>query len=592
MLSKNKNSGSLGKKATKRNIVIGVIIVVLLLVLGLKIGGYGVTGNAVNVDYEDEFENLVGEGDCKEVCDEYGYCKYVCGDDIDPIVDNDKYLCLNECSFAYDYGECAITCEGLDDSIGGKGPSFDESFAAFDFVDVVFDWVTSLFTSDAAWATWGMACGSNGDCISDTCTDGLCVGVDYDCYTDDFNMFEENNGTYCEDLGIVGACENGWCNTCTPLGCTVDQICIFDENADPFCEDDGNIDYDCGGFGCEVECSSDPECAALYDDFPACNTDQDPAYCVECMNSGHCDAGEKCVRTGQDIVDKNGGYCEDACTYDTECTDPNLPHCNSVVLGGVVTPNSGVCSVCRDDGSFIVGNVDSGCAGVTGDGYDWDEDGFPDTVSYVRCTDYFYPYGECVECIPGDLSSTCSVGQKCSDNELGSPNICVPICVTDDDCDLWEPYCVPDLVNVGEKMCSKTRDCDSSLSNGGCFDGDFCYKGDGEPGQCKSIVYTCEGGRSCPTGFQCRSDFPSGSLPTSKCGTGVDECLPINVLDSSFEICSDSNPCDPGKICNGLFCLPPLSASCNEPSDCPQGTTCDPTDGCVTDTTVVAGSTC
>jgi len=552
MLSKNKKSGSLGKKATKRNIVIGVIIVVLLLVLGLKIGGYGVTGNAVNVDYEDEFENLVGEGDCKEVCDEYGYCKYVCGDDIDPIVDNDKYLCLNECSFAYDYGECAITCEGLDDSIGGKGPSFDESFAAFDFVDVVFDWVTSLFTSDAAWATWGMACGSNGDCISDTCTDGLCVGVDYDCYTDDFNMFEENNGTYCEDLGIVGACENGWCNTCTPLGCTVDQICIFDENGDPFCED--SID---DGIGDSLSSGS------------------------PCANSNECSPGDNCIYSS---VFFQGEFldgpltCQNSYCYGSDDCDVLWEVCLSIT-GICLLPDCYTDEDClNEEVCFFYECVeDKSCESSEecDPGYNCEFEGFE--FAYQNTWGMACENG--IDCVSGVCSDSICVGEDddclSNDNDYnvldegifckdgGASGFCdgygVCIATPKGQCFRDESYCLEDVECVDD-----------------FGEGYYCEEGSCIPGNCISDAdcFAID-----PTYPECQSDNTCGlctdsyscvdpSYPICQLGFGCLPCIGDNTFTDECNSKYINEPiCDSSGSCRGCSsneeCTDPFNSACD-----------------------------
>jgi len=522
VVSKKKSGDSRGKKVTNRNIVIGVIIVVLLLVLGIKIGGYGVTGNAVDVDYEDEFGNPIGVGnfvDDSNVCE--GGCDtgYIC---------KDSYCQWDQClSYTEDGNYCT-------DEYGDTGtcspyycdtsPSFDESFAAFSF-DIVVDWVISLFTSDAAWATWGMSCEDDSECISGNCdmsdpNNPYCIGLDDDCYVDDFSGDYESDETSCKDLGIDGECSAGWCDTCAPLNCVEGiQYCSFDENNNPSCAElcEGGCDT---GYICNYGYCQWDECIDPNDEGTACD--------IEYGGSGTC-SGEICTWFDPCQPDINSGACTDYYGVAGEC---QWGSCNWV------------------DSCYIEPDINGNYPDI-----------YPNEGNL--CNDYYGISGTCMAgwCDTLDGCGGCPIGQICgtTGDFKGTP-----ICVVDEFFDDDEGICNFNTicdVSMGESMfnCADCTSCTTgkyfkktsniidpntgqyfmdinpnippnNLPNTGCdYEFPFCINSDSVP-----TVKTCA---ACVYNDQFIDPSVVKDTVDFGCDIGTPVCI-INGADPSLNYCS------------------------------------------------------
>jgi len=419
VVSKKKSGDSRGKKVTNRNIIIGVIVVVLLLVIGIKVGGYGVTGNAV-----DSFDYIYGE------LDEFG----------NPIgVGNfEGEESKTEYELGYDAGYNA-GLGSVEDAAVAESESEDPGVIAG-----FFDKVASLFTSnfDDIFALFvdaddgkfpGGACSPGGSAGDDDChsTTPACSlgGICAEClgFGDEIYCLNSPNGPYCD--------ANYFCEECQlDEHCGVDEVCDkFDPNdaergtCEPMFQACAPIDLpplDGIDEGCD---SMYPFCK--YDDggTPG-DSDDDNYYCIECVGDAFCSSGNSCVddycmpNTFDDgivtdcnwdyddttddcagyrcVSETDSSYC-DPCTADSQCNFPNKPKCDI---------DSGLCFGCTSAGNGATG-INPDCEGIsTGN-----------TCSQILdnvCTECFAGYNNIVT----DVNEACLINPN-TDGRVCNPSI-------------------------------------------------------------------------------------------------------------------------------------------------------------------------
>jgi len=316
MVSKNKKSVSRGKKVSNGNLIIGILVVVIILGF---VFGKGITGNAVSEE--------IATG-----------CFDVNGD---PVIEG-----LSGCmDINGGIGTCIVG-----ECVSDEGElSFDESFAAFSFVDTFVDWFTSLFTSeessnvcdpvcegeypecvdggcyecnynDGTGCAGGFACDATGICVNanDLICDPACTGSDVCqsgvCYTPDpCENVDCLLQQYCSEgncYNLNGACSNN--NQCpdpqlcctNPSNCISEELysCFYPECVNeldcpttyaPECENNICVPCEIGSNDCSSNLMLDYDENGVSD-YPVCLNIFGNNECVECGADSDCTGGGEC----------------------------------------------------------------------------------------------------------------------------------------------------------------------------------------------------------------------------------------------------------------------------------------------------------
>lgn len=439
------------KDNSKRNLVIGVVVVVLLLVIGLKIGGYSVTGNQVYDTVDGDYDSVYVE---------------VFDDEIDARYD-DSY----DSSDSESKSDDGLSFEEAGEKLGFWGSLFEWLFGddseSSDDLEVMEDGVEGIDVCDPA-------CGDD-----EVCQEGVCVTVisGSDCTG-------QPDGTICDSPGDLGSA-NGICQTeiclrnrdsecvgatdgdscqfdrgdresgvCLAEICTEHKTCTFNSN----CRANGGGRvcvsgrcYDCGqGDGTQIGCDEGYTCTDL----------SNGGWCIDDgIDEEEIDKTEECLGDGcgDENPDNDPNYClqdnDGIDGYDNEETT-----CESSGLGSKVC-RTGVCS-------------------------------------YVSCTS------------DADTGYLCSAERFCSYDTDSGLGVCEHQCYTaseGDTCyyggtgELDSGFC--ELTGTNLATCKESVRCDRTaadpnapcVANSGIYD--FCAR----DGRC----WECGGPRNCAIGFYC-----------------------------------------------------------------------------------------
>jgi len=400
MVSKNKKSVSRGKNVSNRNLIIGIIVVVLLLVLGYYMGGYGVTGNVVE-----------------------GFC---------------------DCESSVLSEDCNIQC-----NLGLGDPSFDDIYAEAEvsifevFVDAVssaFIGFFALFTEDANDPNSpnycsidedgnkindGMACDMNINGYSKVCYYGECGYVlDGFCRNPSLapNVRDNYEGLICPGSKICYGDKGCVCDVSYNLGssnlaCTDPdkKLCNFDNECVECLA--SNNDVNTGrNSNCPI---SKRTCNANDDNCVQCSYNNDKqcpgkcdlvnSVCLECNDNSHCASN-----TAKKVCDTIINECVE-CIFQDNCK--SYKECNTVTKvcepASCIWPFSNTCpSHPGDTSTCLPSLVCEDCNQAWNDGNTGENSDCPSHLSVcfgitcVQCKDsYSDIYGVNPECV-GIISDT------------------------------------------------------------------------------------------------------------------------------------------------------------------------------------------
>jgi Cys-rich repeat protein len=372
------------------------------------------------------------------------------------------------------------------------------------------------------------------------------------CQVNPSGSFSTNVPTRTVSINLEG----GQTVTCTFVNAITVDPC---ESAD--C-DDGNVctDDSCSSSSGQAVCSNINNTASC-DDGLFCNgtdvcssgecthggdpcaegleCDPTSSSCVECLDSGDCDAGEVC-----DPTTKTCGECfTDAnCTGDEVC-DPDTNTCVECLANGDC-PTGEICDTATNSCGECF--TDANCTG--------DEVCDPDTNT-------------CVECLAND---DCPTGEICdtATNSCGE-------CFTDANC-------------TGDEVCNPTTNtCVECLANGDCPTGEICDTATNSCGECFTDA-NCTGDEVCDlsdnTCVPCLEDADCKDPAAPACNTDTNTCTECTagndtVCDATGEVCDatvgqcveclTTADCEGNEVCDVTEqeCVPCLAdADCKDPA--------------------------
>ncbi len=399
---------------------------------------------------------------------------------------------------------------------------------------------------------WGLSagaiCSANGDCVSNSCVDGMCC--DKPC-------------------AGCNACKNTLTGvddgTCAPVSLGLDpHAACADETSSNPCGNDGT----CDGKGLCHKVSNGKVCAAA-----TCNgTNFTPA--ATCDGAGTCATSTpqscgafQCALTG----------CLKTCTKDADCGTTN--YCSAagtcatkLALGVTATAGSQCTSGIVADSVCCDTLVCTGCLACTS------------TLNgqAVSTTGQCLPvmagkpgHGTCTAAPPCGLDGMCDGNGACHYTPAATScatDSCLGSTLTTSACDGVKHACVAssnacqaDLVCASTSACKKTCTADSD-----CITGDYCASG-----ACTAKLAL---GVKCGATNQCKNgNCVEGVCCDSACGQTCRSCLgsKTGVQDGT---CANMTP---GSACTGGVCNSTTSTTpACEP--CVQGNSCPPTNVCKT----------
>lgn len=195
----------------------------------------------------------------------------------------------------------------------------------------------------------------------------------------------------CQPGCITSAdCDNGDANICDPNGACVECLQPNDCPDNPLCNTD---------LGICADCILDGDCGAAQ---PHCQVDA--GRCRECLIDTHCDPGFACV----------GHNCVPECASSADCTNGNLPVCDTAIGVCVECTMNGDCTnpdlpVCSGGNECVACATNAECL---------------DTPATPLCS----PQQDCVECLSNTDCLVTVTTPFCSEDFT-----CVE-CLNDQDC--------------------------------------------------------------------------------------------------------------------------------------------------------------
>jgi formylglycine-generating enzyme required for sulfatase activity len=304
----------------------------------------------------------------------------------------------------------------------------------------------------------------------------------------------------------------------------------------------------------------------------ACGTDGDcpeGSICVlehcqayQCVSSGDCPSGQECIdhRCALPVV----------CDGDEDCHEPTpwcdtalgrcagcLPDCTGRECGGDGCRGScGACPVgetCDDAGRCEA--CTPACAGK-----ECGDDGCGDTCGQCAADEVCNAVGSCVVCAP-----------DCTARECGLDPVCGASCGS----------CAAGCTCTAQGVCAGSCQCTPACAGKQCG-----------PDGCQGVCGTCDAGEVCNQAGQCT---PPGCSSDGDCQAPRPRCEPTS---GSCVACLVADDCQNGQICSGFVCATPprcqsdgeceigqicvegaCLAGCRSNRDCPDGQTCDTSQG-------------
>ncbi|MBR58386.1 MAG: hypothetical protein CMH54_10240 [Myxococcales bacterium] len=401
----------------------------------------------------------------------------------------------------------------------------------------------------------GIFCDDDDPCTeTDTCTDGVCLGVEVDC--NDANPCTDDScvpGTGCVNAPNTLSCSDGDPCTigdrCSNAECVSGETIICDDGnpcTDDICDVDAGCRYEHNSAPCNDSnyCTEDDTCqngfcvgqtATPCDDGNSCTTDGclPLTGCVNVANEAPCNDGDLCSLN--DVC--TDGVCAAGastllCNDSNYCTDDSC----DPLLGCVFTPNT---LPCNDQNDCTANDACSAGVCVGSGAMDCD-DGNPCTKDLCDDGCQYLPIdGMCTD------NNMCSLNDSCSDGICSSGDML--ICNDGNPC--TDDSCHPETGCVFE---NNTDYCDDSSP---CTLIDQCVDG----------VCIGEGDLDCDDGNGCTAD----------------SCHPISacVHTNVNIVCDDGNACTTGDICQSGSCIGPDIADCSDADLCTDDL-CDPGLGC------------
>jgi hypothetical protein len=461
-------------------------------------------------------------------------------------------------------------------------------------------------------------CGACGECINGLCEENniFCSGCQI-CYQG--QCIDSDEG--CGDCGV---CYQGQCQIDSANPCGTCEACVGDS---------------VNGFSCGFV----NEGTDLFSDCPVCQVCNGAGACVNIASgdpdpNGDCpNSGDVCCADGQGgMVCQVGPTC--GCDSNAECTDPDLPVCDT-------TDN--VCVECLTAQNCVeFHDFDLSCVACDEVLRTCGADNIGESCSELicavcdnagQCVDdpatRICPNSEIVFCCPNDQQCT-DDGECCAADIVACADDCCPedfICcqvagppTVDGECCSAITQCnaLGECCDDGTEVCGDTC-CDLSgatpqCCNGACVAADFeccsaetpcdgfcevCYQGQcmdqsslcGECGVC--VDGTCQAVQpdSCTTANQCESC--QADLDTSQQPLGTFSCQPA----FEGEDCGNCLTCQSGTCattCSGTerCCPDPAVDICvstiEDDDECCVAADCDDGNVCTTDTCPTAGGVC
>ncbi len=391
------------------------------------------------------------------------------------------------------------------------------------------------------------ACNANADCVTNTCSNGKCVGGPCE------------NGV--KDTGEADVDCGGSCTLpcATGLACAVardcaSNLCVGNTCISDACRDrvrnGGETDADCGGTTCIARCTAGQTCSVNADcSSSLCNTTT--RTCV----ADACHDGLLTAATESDI--DCGGSCATKCEVNRVCT------AGGDCVSGVCNATTGRC-------------VPNGCFDGVKNGSETDLDcgGNCDPKCAVNKTCAAGTDCQSGACIA--MTSTCAADQ-CSDGRINGNETavdcggqCATKCAVGGGC-LSGADCANPQGMVGlPGFCSvSTRTCAAISCADGTKDGD-------ETGvDCGGSCGKCAVGGGCATGTDCTSTFCNVTThvcAADQCGDGLKNGTETDI-DCGGDTCGGCadnkacvNPWDCGSGYCGTtnLCIPAYPRSCAE----------------------------
>ncbi|MGH7298661.1 MAG: hypothetical protein ACRELB_27215 [Polyangiaceae bacterium] len=366
--------------------------------------------------------------------------------------------------------------------------------------------VPDVFNGDGGCFTLGNACGSNGECCSNDCSNGVCIYPP--CTSDGLGC--GGNGDCCSQ-----SCDAGTCQALNPSCGTLGNAC-----------------------GAAPDGGSLPACCSSYCVSGRC---QQPSYCGQvgeaCSAANDCCSGV-CTKTGSQLL----GICGAAPTTGANCNLTDGMLCaGSTADGGIFLQDGGVptcggacCSrscapwgptgvlVCQPaSGCHLVGDTctsDNDCCGSAA--YPLADGGAQSTGGFATCSATGGGVGVCQNptgCKPN--GAVCKLKtMSCN----ASCDCCSGNCETDDTCkqdNLGVPRCTGAACVDAGSTCSSSAD---------CCNGNPCVPDPNDAGapltcypyQCVHSCGTCSNTADCCPGSDCLGGV------CGPCGTGADGGAP------------------------------------------------------------------
>ena len=418
----------------------------------------------------------------------------------------------------------------------------------------------------------GKPCGSNNECLSGFCTDGVCChtacaeacwscsvqGSVGTCTAADFGSDPRNE---CPDDGVASCGRDGMCDgsgacrrystgtTCRPATCSGSTLTLASR-----CE--GGVCKAVSGLPCDpYVCDARAGTTCLSH----CTTNSDCGGGNVCTNGscGRKPLGGSCT-TGDDC---NSTFCQQGVCCRETCSG----NCMSCAVPG----SEGVCTAVPAGTDPLGQCADSGRTTCGTDGF-CDGRGACELYSRITvCKDATCPTGGSTGTSAGhcDGAGTCVLGGAVSCNAYmcGAAGSCLISCATTADCS-------------GGNVCNGTV-CGRKVQGAPCTLGNECASGTCQQGVCCDMVCTgtCMACNQASSLGRC-TPLPVGSAPAGQCP----------VADPST--CGNDGNCDGAGKCRlhalGTTCKLPtcalatqtLAARCNGAGVCVNGTTqtCDP----------------
>ncbi|MEL6339931.1 MAG: MopE-related protein [Myxococcota bacterium] len=416
----------------------------------------------------------------------------------------------------------------------------------------------------------GVACSSNGECLSGNCADGFCC-----------NNACNGSCNACDLAGSEGTCGNSTRGTAGDPACSDGLLCDGSGSGCPSgCGGDDALcagGFFCDGNVCRAEqgvgaaCGADAECISGFCVEGVCCDRRCGGPCESCLASrkesggnGLCgivsDGAEGAPECADNLrCDGSNASCPTSCNGEPDC-DSGFGCLSGVCVAKIA--DGGACSMGSECSSgHCVDGVccENDCGGVCDACSSALKGGGPENGECRAIAAGTDPDGECGRyfCVggPGAAGSNCDT--TCESNDDSQ-------CKTSSFCDAGsgDDQCVADL-GAGES-CENPGDC----SSGFCVDGVCCQSA------CNGTCEACSAGLTGESDGTCAA-VTSGTDPADECGAyqcGNRNCR--NDCEGDLD-----SLCKPGFYCNEVSgnsndrCLPleDGGGSCDRDTDCISG---------------------